>query len=189
MNDTITITGNLAADPEMRRTSQGVPVVNFRVGSSVRRFDRAQGTWTDESTNWYSVSAFRGLGQNAFHSLRKGSPVVVSGRLVLRTWDANGTMRTSADIEAEAIGHDLRWGVVTMERQPATEGAAAGEASTGENGEWKVEGATEEWETAALGQANESAAVADGGTAAEAGALVGAGSGLGENASASSGPF
>lgn len=163
MNDTITITGNLAADPELRRTSQGVPVVNFRVGSSVRRFDKSEGVWNDESTNWYSVSAFRALGQNAFQSLRKGSPVVVSGRLVLRSWESNGTTRTSADIEAEAIGHDLRWGAITLERSAGDDGASSStrEDGGGDGEPWKVSGAVKEWETATPGAAEATGAPAE----------------------------
>ena len=116
MSDTITITGNVATPPEFKRTPAGVAITTFRVASAQRRYDRATGTWTDSGTNWYTVSAFRGLADHAFHSLSKGDRVILTGRLRLREWD-NGTRRGIAvEIDAEALGHDLLWGTTTFEK-------------------------------------------------------------------------
>jgi single-strand DNA-binding protein len=156
MQDTITITGNVAADPELRRIGGGVTVVSFRVGSTSRRYDKSAGAWVDGETNWYSVSAFRGLGEHAYQSLRKGHPVIVSGRLTLRTWESGGTKNTSADIEADTIGHDLRWGTANFARPARSQAqATAPESSDGDgdgDGEsWAVPGASE-WDTATPGE-------------------------------------
>ena len=43
MNETITITGNVATDPQHKRTESGVPITTFRVASGQRRFDKAVG--------------------------------------------------------------------------------------------------------------------------------------------------
>lgn len=116
MNDTITIMGFIGNDPGGNATASGVPVVNFRVGSSQSRYDAKTQTWIDTGTNWYNVSAYRQLAVQARASLQKGHPVIVTGRLRVRDWD-NGTARgTSLDIDAEAIGHDLRWGTSAFAR-------------------------------------------------------------------------
>ncbi|UYO98510.1 single-stranded DNA-binding protein [Microbacterium sp. M28] len=116
MNDTITIMGFIGNDPGGNTTAGGVPVVNFRVGSSQSRYDAKTQTWIDTGTNWYNVSAYRQLAVQARASLQKGHPVIVTGRLRVRDWD-NGTARgTSLDIDAEAIGHDLRWGTSAFVR-------------------------------------------------------------------------
>ncbi|WP_460795633.1 single-stranded DNA-binding protein [Microbacterium sp. GXF0217] len=116
MNDTITIMGFIGNDPGGNTTATGVPVVNFRVGSSQSRYDAKSQTWIDTGTNWYNVSAYRQLAVQARASLQKGHPVIVTGRLRVRDWD-NGTARgTSLDIDAEAIGHDLRWGTSAFAR-------------------------------------------------------------------------
>jgi single-strand DNA-binding protein len=116
MTETITVTGNIATDPEQRSVSEGVRVTSFRVASPHRRFDRATGKWVDQYTNFFTVSAFRGLGEHAYVSLHKGDRVVVTGRLRLREWD-NGTRRgTNAEIDADAIGHDLLWGTTAYQR-------------------------------------------------------------------------
>jgi single-strand DNA-binding protein len=116
MSDTITIIGNIAADPDHKRTSNGVPIANFRVASAQRRFDRATGTWIDNGTNWYAVAAFRGLAEHAYQSLHKGDRVIVTGRLRVRDWETDTRRGTAVEIDAEAIGHDLLWGTTTFHK-------------------------------------------------------------------------
>lgn len=116
MYDTVTIVGNVATDPTQGRTTSGIPVTNFRLASTHRRFDDATQTWIDVVTNWYSVAAFRQLGEHAKASLRSGDSVIVTGRMKIRAWENNGKQGTSVDIDAEAIGHDLRWGTTAYRR-------------------------------------------------------------------------
>lgn len=123
MSDTLTILGNVATDPTQSRTPSGIPVTNFRVATTYRRLDPATQTWVDVSTNWYSVAAFRQLGEHAKASLRCGDSVIVTGRLKIRTWESNGKSGTSIDIEADAIGHDLRRGTTAFLRASRANGA------------------------------------------------------------------
>lgn len=110
MTDTVTIVGKVATDPNQAQTGGGVHVTNFRLASTHRRFDQATQAWVDSGTNWYSVAAYRQLGEHAKASLRSGDSVIVTGRLRIRNWESNGKHGTSVDIDADAIGHDLRWG-------------------------------------------------------------------------------
>lgn len=110
MNDTVTILGRVGGDPNRSETTSGVPVVNFRVASPQRRFDQKTQAWIETGTNWYNVSAFRQLAEHVKASLRSGDGVIVTGRLKLREWESGGKKGLSADIDADAIGHDLRWG-------------------------------------------------------------------------------
>lgn len=116
MQDTVTIVGNVATDPTQGRTANGTPVTNFRLASTHRRYDDATQTWVDVSTNWYSVAAFRQLAEHAKASLRSGDSVIVTGRMRIRNWENNGKQGTSVDIDADAIGHDLRWGTTAYRR-------------------------------------------------------------------------
>ncbi|MFJ4225019.1 single-stranded DNA-binding protein [Microbacterium sp. NPDC089695] len=116
MQDIVTIVGNVATDPTQGRTTGGAPVTNFRLASTHRRFDDATQTWIDVTTNWYSVAAFRGLAENVTASLRAGDSVIVTGRIKIRAWENNGKQGTSVDIEADAIGRDLRWGTSNYRR-------------------------------------------------------------------------
>lgn len=122
MQDTVTIVGNVATDPTQGQTASGIPVTNFRLASTHRRFDDATQTWVDVITNWYSVAAFRQLAENAKASLRSGDSVIVTGRIKIRSWENNGKQGTSVDIDADAIGHDLRWGTAAYRRTPRNSG-------------------------------------------------------------------
>jgi single-strand DNA-binding protein len=137
MSDTITITGNLAGDPELKHTAGGLAIASFRVGSGQRRFDRASKTWVDGDTNWYAVSAFRGLAEHAHASLRRGDRVVVSGRLRIRNWDNGTTRGTAVEIDADAVGHDLLWGTSVFTK-------AARPPAPAPEGDWEVPDAGEE---------------------------------------------
>ena len=123
MQDTVTIIGNVATDPTQGRTAGGVPVTNFRLASTHRRFDEATQTWIDVGTNWYSVAAFRHLAENVTASLRAGDSVIVTGRMKIRAWENNGKQGTSVDIDADAVGHDLRWGTTAYRRSPSRSGS------------------------------------------------------------------
>ncbi|GAA3770136.1 hypothetical protein GCM10022240_23050 [Microbacterium kribbense] len=132
MSDMITITGNIAADPERRHIGSGVAVTTFRVGSSQRHFDRDKGQWVQTATNWYSVSAFRRLGDHAFASLHKGERVIVTGKLKVRQWESGDKHGTAIEIDADGIGHDLLWATTQYQRAEheqqswAVPGGAAG---------------------------------------------------------------
>lgn len=122
LDNTATVVGNLAADPEYRRFDSGVEVLNFRMGSTPRRFDRATARWVDGETSWWRVACWRGLAANCAKSLRKGDRVVVVGRLRTSAWTTeDGRRGTSLEIEAEAVGHDLTWGTTEFERVVRTE--------------------------------------------------------------------
>lgn len=117
MNDTVTIHGRVGGDPN-RGTAGGVPVLNFRVASPQGWYDARNQTFVETGTNWYNVSAFRRLAEHAKVSLRSGDAVIVTGRLKLREWESGGKKGMSADIEADAIGHDLRWGTAAFAKAP-----------------------------------------------------------------------
>jgi single-strand DNA-binding protein len=114
--DTITITGNVATAPERRTTANGVTVTTFRIASGQRRFDKESEKWVESTTNWYTVSAFRALGEHAYMSLHRGERVIVTGRLRLRDWETPTKRGTSAEIDADALGHDLLWGTSVFRR-------------------------------------------------------------------------
>lgn len=112
---TITIVGTLGADPTQRLTPHG-PVTRFRVACNTRRLDKSTGEWANGPTSWYDISVWRGLGEHALRSLHKGQRVIVSGRLQVRDWQNSESRGTSADITADAVGHDLLFGTSTFEK-------------------------------------------------------------------------
>jgi single-strand DNA-binding protein len=147
MSDHITLVGNIVGELEQRATRGGGPIAAFRIAVGERRLDRERGEWVDGHTNYYNVSAFGDLGAHALHSLRKGQRVVLTGRLRLREWENDVKRGVSADVVADAIGHDLRCGTTRFEKAARTSDAAsvaASEAAGPEADEqWALPGASE----------------------------------------------
>ncbi|WP_394938237.1 single-stranded DNA-binding protein [Psychromicrobium sp. YIM B11713] len=116
MNDLVTVRGFVASEIRSNLTESGWPVATFRLGSTERRFDRLKSQWVDSGTNWYTVSMFRGLAQNAACSVLKGERVIVTGKLKLRQWAKGERRGIAPEIMADAVGHDLVWGTARFKR-------------------------------------------------------------------------
>lgn len=117
MNDTtICAVGNVATQPVFRETAAG-PVARFRLAVTSRYWNRDKAVWADGHTNFFTVWANRRLATNITASLSVGEPVIVQGRLKVRAEPREGRQgRTSADIDAVAIGHDLARGTAAFRR-------------------------------------------------------------------------
>ncbi|MFJ3384211.1 MULTISPECIES: single-stranded DNA-binding protein [unclassified Curtobacterium] len=118
MNDTITVCGIVATEPRHLVTETGIAITSMRLASPSRRWDRANSTWTNGPTNWFTVTAFRSLAANVHKSLKKGDRIIVTGRVRIRTWERDGRGGTSIEIDAEGLGHDLAWGISNWIRVP-----------------------------------------------------------------------
>ena len=109
-DNTITIIGNLTDDPELRYTPAGVPVANCRVAVNRRTFNRESNSWDDRLDGYFTVNVWRGYAENAAESLRRGTRVMVMGRLISRSYeDKEGQTRWVTEIEADEICPSLRW--------------------------------------------------------------------------------
>jgi len=96
------IVGNLTRDPELRATTTGVPVINFRIASN-RRFKDSAGDWK-EDVCYVGVVAWQKLAESCASRLKKGSAVYVEGELRSRTFDNDGgTRRSMIEIRAHHI--------------------------------------------------------------------------------------
>ncbi|MDN5798217.1 MAG: single-stranded DNA-binding protein, partial [Intrasporangium sp.] len=117
MNETkVTVHGNVVTDPTPRAARNGSTYTTFRVATTPYR-RTADGSYADLDTSFYSVIAFDTVAVNAAASLHKGQPVIIEGNLSTKTFaDRDGVLHTSAEIEAQHIGHDLRWGRATFQR-------------------------------------------------------------------------
>ena len=91
--------GNLTRDPELRTTPNGHTVCSF--GLAVNRRRKVEG---QPEVDFFNVSAWRQLGENAAKYLSKGRKACVVGTLTQRTYTANdGTTRTSLEVDADDI--------------------------------------------------------------------------------------
>ncbi len=108
MYQSITIVGYLGGDPEMRYTPSGQAVTNFSVATS-RRYTSSDGTQVNETT-WFRVSVWGKSAETTNQYLRKGSKVLVEGRLNPdsqtggpRIWEGQSGPRASFEITANTV--------------------------------------------------------------------------------------
>ncbi|MGD9868095.1 MAG: single-stranded DNA-binding protein [Hyphomicrobiales bacterium] len=104
----VILIGNLGADPEVRHTQDGRPVVNLRVATTETWRDKASGE-RRERTEWHRVVIFsEGLCRIAEQYLRKGSKVYLEGQLQTRKWqDKDGADRYSTEVVLQGFNATL----------------------------------------------------------------------------------
>jgi len=103
----VTIIGRLGKDPEVRRMTNGDPVVNLSVATSE--------SWKDkfgerqERTTWHRVVIFNDhLAKVAENYLKKGSQVYLEGSLQTRKWtDQSGQEKYSTEIVLQKYRGEL----------------------------------------------------------------------------------
>ena len=97
----ITIMGRLTRDPELRRTGSGVAVASFTVAVD-RDFGGRDGG--EKETDFIDCVAWRQTGEFVSKYFTKGSMIVVSGRLQIRSWtDKDGNKRRTAEVVADNV--------------------------------------------------------------------------------------
>ncbi len=145
---TLTIVGNLTADPELRFTPAGHAVAEFTVASTPRSYDRQGGAWRDGEALFLRCTAWRQLAEHTAESLTKGTRVIVTGRLRQRSFElSEGVTRTVTELDVDELGPSLRHSTARVTKttrtttpassttsEPTTTAAPAAAGGTGGGG-------------------------------------------------------
>jgi single-strand DNA-binding protein len=124
---TITVVGNLTADPELRFTPSGAAVANFTVASTPRIYDRQSGEWKDGEALFLRCNIWREAAENVAESLTRGSRVIVTGRLKQRSFETReGEKRTVMEVEVDEIGPSLRYATAKVNKASRGGGGGGG---------------------------------------------------------------
>ena len=124
---TITVVGNLTADPELRFTPSGAAVANFTVASTPRIYDRQSGDWKDGEALFLRCNIWREAAENVAESLTRGSRVIVTGRLKQRSFETReGEKRTVVEVEVDEIGPSLRYATAKVNKASRGGGGGGG---------------------------------------------------------------
>lgn len=123
MNSVITFAGNLIADPELRSTTAGTPVLEMRV--AVNRRIRVGEDWKDAPSTFHNVKVWGSAAENGAESLAKGDRVLVHGTLETETWQTEGQDR-SRDVvvvgeRSGELGTSLRFATSRPAKTPTKE--------------------------------------------------------------------
>ena len=135
-DNTVTLVGNITDDPELRFTPSGAAVANFTVAVN-RRYKNQDGQWEDKLDGFFRCSCWRDMAENVAESLKKGSRVVVVGRLQQRSWDdQDGNKRSAFEIQVDEVGPSLRWASASVTKSQRSGAAPASGGGGGGGGDW-----------------------------------------------------
>ena len=92
--------GNLTRDPELTETAGGVSVCHFAIAVN-RNYSSSDG---ERQTDFFNVTAWRGLADTVARYTKKGNKVAVTGSIQIRNYEDNqGVRRTAVDVIAQDI--------------------------------------------------------------------------------------
>jgi single-strand DNA-binding protein len=115
------VIGNLTRDPELKSLPSGIQVTSFSVATN--RVWKDKNGAKQESTDYHNVVVFGRQAETAAQYLRKGSNVLVEGRMQTRSWDAtDGSKKYRTEIVADRV----QFGARPSGAAPANTAPAAG---------------------------------------------------------------
>ncbi|HEV3174242.1 MAG TPA: single-stranded DNA-binding protein [Actinocrinis sp.] len=100
----VTLLGSVASSPEFAVCGNGAPRAAFRLAVPEQRFDRTSELWITSRISHYTVVCWRALAEHVGSSLGRGDPVIVTGRQRI-------VEGATVEVDATAVGHDLRRGL------------------------------------------------------------------------------
>lgn len=108
MSQTMTIIGNLAAEPELKFTPNGKACVKFPVATS-ERYKDLKGQWESRNLTYWNVIAWDRMAENVTESLRKGDKVIVYGKAYTVSWEdkKTGEKRSRMEVTATEVAIGL----------------------------------------------------------------------------------
>lgn len=99
----VILMGNLTRDPELRYTPKGTAIA--KMGLAVNRTWKSESGETKEEVTFVDVDVFGRTAENVGQYMRKGSPILIEGRLRLDTWEDKQTnqKRSKLGVVAETV--------------------------------------------------------------------------------------
>jgi single-strand DNA-binding protein len=99
----VILVGNLTRDPELRYTPKGTAIA--KIGLAVNRVWKNESGETKEEVTFVDVDVFGRTAENVGQYMRKGSPILIEGRLRLDTWEDKQTnqKRSKLGVVAETV--------------------------------------------------------------------------------------
>lgn len=141
MNETtVTVVGTVCSDIRYGQSADNNPIARFQIRNTPRRYDKRTGTWTDGDPSYFNAVCWRTLADHVASSMGVGDPVVATGRLRISRWRRGEEHAVTAEIDVQAIGHDLRWGT-TVYRKSASPGGSRIDPGSGRRREAGAEAA------------------------------------------------
>ena len=122
------VAGNLTRDPELRALPSGAQVCSFSVATNRVWYD--QNKQKQEATEYHNIVVFGRQAETSAQYLKKGSGVLVEGRLQTRSWENDGQKQYRTEIVADRVQFGARAGGGSTQEvkggdQPGQEGSSS----------------------------------------------------------------
>ena len=99
----IIVSGRLTRDPDIRMTQKGSTVCSFSIANNRSYMDPSTNEWKEE-VSYISATAFGSLADRLKEKIKKGTPVIVEGRLVMNEFTGkDGQQRRDLRINASRV--------------------------------------------------------------------------------------
>lgn len=109
----LTLLGNLAKDPEIKYTNDGIAIADLRLAVNRKWKDR-QGN-DMENVDFFNITVWNKLAENCSNDLKKGDRVIISGRLNNRSFDTkDGKKINIINVTADVVGASLEFNSVKI---------------------------------------------------------------------------
>lgn len=100
---TLTLVGNLGADPQLQKTPNGKVVSVFNIATTPRKFSNNE--WIDGDTMWFRAFVWGKDASSSAVALKKGDKVFIAGRLAIQHWvDKEGKDRVTNEVTVDTYG-------------------------------------------------------------------------------------
>lgn len=119
---TLSGTGRLIDDPELRFTPSGKAVAKVRIAFNSRK-KNDQGEWVDDKVFFANGTIWGQEAENVAESLQRGIEVVVTGRLETRSYEnKDGEKRSVMELLVDSIGPTLRYATAQVRKMDRSKG-------------------------------------------------------------------
>ena len=98
--NSIVVGGNLTRDPELRYTPSGTALLNMSIANNSVRVNNGE---QKKETSFFSVDVWARMAENCHKYLKKGSPVLIEGRVKQDTWEKDGQKKEKIKIIANRV--------------------------------------------------------------------------------------
>ena len=99
MFNLVVLTGRLTADPELKQTQSGIPVISATVAVNRRYVKQGEDQSQQQTADFINIVAWRQTAEFISRYFRKGSSICVTGSIQVRTWtDQQNQKRYSTEV-------------------------------------------------------------------------------------------
>ena len=119
----VILMGNLTRDPELRYTPKGTAIA--RIGLAVNRVWKSETGENKEEVTFVDCDAYGKTAETVGQYMKKGSPILIEGRLRLHTWEDKNTKQKQSKLRVDVenfkfVGPSNRDGNAPAAARPAT---------------------------------------------------------------------